>query len=96
MDFKLFGKTSLVVNTKFKLFLASQLGKSMSKRRPAAERILTPDRKMRPLKWRRKIRGPEAPMGPVRVVVDHPGIFSPPTSVILFGNLLLGSSSLGS
>ena len=27
VDFKLFGKTILVVNTKFKLFLASQLGK---------------------------------------------------------------------
>ena len=27
MDFKLFGKTILVVNKKFRLFLASQLGK---------------------------------------------------------------------
>ena len=27
VDFKLFGKTILVVNKKFKLFLASQLGK---------------------------------------------------------------------
>ena len=27
VDFKLFGKTILVVNTKFKLFVASQLGK---------------------------------------------------------------------
>ena len=32
MDFKLFGKTILVVNKKFKLFLASQLGSELSKR----------------------------------------------------------------